>query len=122
MSSGPNFGANARPGRPGWGLSKPRDCAKDGIHQVSLCPVDQISGRTPGHNGGAGVYRSLAHLRLHAPDLAYTGSYDTQALRDWAAEIGRWRAADRDVYCFVDNDEQAYQVRNALALAELRED
>jgi len=49
---------------------------------------------------------SLADVRVHGPELAYTGSYDARALRDWAGEIRSWRAARTDVYCSFHNDEQ----------------
>ncbi len=64
---------------------------------------------------------SLAYLRLHGPDLAYTGSYESDALQGWARETGRWREAGANVWCFFDNGAQAWALRDALSLERLCE-
>lgn len=56
---------------------------------------------------------NLAYLRLHGPGAAYTGSYRSVTLRNWAAKALAWKARSQDVYVFFDNDERAYAARNA---------
>jgi uncharacterized protein YecE (DUF72 family) len=58
----------------------------------------------------------FVYIRLHGPDGAYQGCYDTQTLAGWAGAISAWRAQGLRVYCYFDNDEAGYAVRNALEL------
>lgn len=58
----------------------------------------------------------FAYIRLHGPQAAYRGSYGDAALAAWARRIRRWRAEGRVVYCYFDNDEQAYAARDAQRL------
>ena len=51
------------------------------------------------------VTSDVVYLRLHGPgETPYTGRYSDAALDDWAECIRDWNAAERDVYCFFDND------------------
>jgi len=68
------------------------------------------------------IARFLQGARLHGPQLAYTGSYDRQALEDWASQVRSWRETGHDVFVFFDNDDQAFAVANALSLVELTRD
>jgi uncharacterized protein YecE (DUF72 family) len=58
----------------------------------------------------------FAYIRLHGPQAAYRGSYGDAALAAWARRIRGWRAEGKEVYCYFDNDEQAYAVRDAQRL------
>lgn len=55
-------------------------------------------------------------MRLHGPDGPYRGSYDDESLSGWASAFAGWAAQGRAVYCYFDNDERAYAVRNAMRL------
>jgi uncharacterized protein YecE (DUF72 family) len=76
---------------------------------------------------GAGlpcVLRATApfvYVRLHGPDHhhLYAGSYGETDLRWWAARIGEWDAAGRDVYAYFNNDGEGNAVRDATRLREL---
>ena len=73
-----------------------------------------------GHQAPRTVTDGFIYVRLHGPkDQPYVGSYDDAELRDWAAEILRWRDQGRDVYVYFDNDENAHAAKNALRLKEL---
>ena len=65
------------------------------------------------------VTADLVYLRLHGPGGPYQGLYDTGTLSAWAERISGWHAEGRDVYCFFDNDEHGYAVRNARELKAL---
>lgn len=68
------------------------------------------------------ITSDVVYVRLHGPDGAYRGSYDERCLAGWAGDLGRWAARGCAVYCYFDNDEHGYAVRNALRLqAMLRE-
>jgi uncharacterized protein YecE (DUF72 family) len=84
-------------------------------HNVAFC-IYQLGGVETEHV----VTADFVYIRLHGPQCSkYTGSYSARQLAAWAAEIKGWLAEGRDVYCYFDNDEKAYAVKNALALREL---
>lgn len=62
------------------------------------------------------VTADFVYLRLHGPNGAYQGSYDTRTLGEWASKIEQWREQGLDVYCYFDNDECGYAARNAFDL------
>jgi uncharacterized protein YecE (DUF72 family) len=62
------------------------------------------------------ITSDFVYVRLHGPDGAYQGSYDSGTLSGWAGTFSAWSAQGRDVHCYFDNDEAAYAVRNALEL------
>jgi uncharacterized protein YecE (DUF72 family) len=65
------------------------------------------------------VTADFVYIRLHGPDGAYQGSYDDAALERWAGRIHDWTRRGRDVYCYFDNDQNAYAPENALRLQAL---
>ena len=62
------------------------------------------------------VTTDFVYIRLHGPGDAYQGSYQSSVLDTWSRKCVMWINARKDVYCYFDNDEQAYAVKNALAL------
>ncbi len=62
------------------------------------------------------VTTDFVYIRLHGPDAAYSGSYDTQTLAGWAGAISTWADQDREIFCYFDNDQQGYAPRNGLQL------
>jgi uncharacterized protein YecE (DUF72 family) len=67
------------------------------------------------------ITTDFVYIRLHGPDGPYQGSYDDQALNDWADAISSWAGKGLSVYCYFDNDEAGYAARNALQLQSLLE-
>jgi uncharacterized protein YecE (DUF72 family) len=63
------------------------------------------------------VTADFAYVRLHGPDGPYRGDYDEAALDTWAERIAEWVGRGIDVYCYFDNDEAGYAVRDARALS-----
>lgn len=61
----------------------------------------------------------FAYLRLHGPGRKYQGSYDDQALRQWAKLIRGFLRKEADVYCYFDNDQAGYAPQNALRLRQM---
>ena len=62
------------------------------------------------------ITADTVYVRLHGPEGPYRGSYDERCLSGWATDLARWAARGGAVYCYFDNDEHAYAVRNALRL------
>ncbi len=59
------------------------------------------------------------YLRLHGPDGPYQGRYGRERLTPWAERIHRWAQNGYPVYCYFDNDQNAYAIEDALILKEL---
>jgi uncharacterized protein YecE (DUF72 family) len=62
------------------------------------------------------VTADFVYVRLHGPGDAYEGNYDRQALSGWAGALSTWSRKGLDIYCYFDNDQKGYAVRNALSL------
>ena len=61
----------------------------------------------------------FAYVRLHGPDGRYAGKYTKKALEKWAAEFNGWTKNKKRVYCYFDNDQNAYAAQNARQLQEM---
>ena len=59
------------------------------------------------------------YIRLHGPGGKYQGSYSTAQLSAWSEKMRRWSRSLRAIYCYFDNDQAGYAVRNALELKRL---
>ena len=60
----------------------------------------------------------FVYVRMHGPDTdtMYAGSYTADDLRWWAERIREWRAQDRRVLMYFNNDGHGNAVRNAMDL------
>lgn len=56
-------------------------------------------------------------MRLHGETELYVSGYRRASLDRWAARIGAWRDAGRDVYVYFDNDVKVRAPYDALNLA-----
>jgi uncharacterized protein YecE (DUF72 family) len=65
------------------------------------------------------VTSDFVYLRLHGPDGAYKGSYSKRKLMEWADTFKAWRKKGLDVYCYFDNDQNGYAIRNAMELEKM---
>jgi uncharacterized protein YecE (DUF72 family) len=84
-------------------------------HNASLCIYELAGFVSPVLATGDHVY-----VRLHGPTTQkYRGSYSEESLISWADHFKKWQKEKRDVFCYFDNDERAYAVKNALRLKEL---
>jgi uncharacterized protein YecE (DUF72 family) len=61
----------------------------------------------------------FVYIRLHGPEGPYQGLYDERALERWAEKIKTWHQHNLDVFCFFDNDQSGYAVKNAETLKQL---
>jgi len=67
------------------------------------------------------VTTDFVYIRLHGPGKAYQGSYDENALKEWAQKIMVWKKEKKDIYCYFDNDQAGYAVQNAIKLKQMIE-
>ncbi len=61
----------------------------------------------------------FVYLRLHGVETLYNYEYSLDQLRKWANKIKSWLRQDRDVFCYFNNDIDAFAVKNAKELLEL---
>lgn len=85
-------------------------------HNAAFC-IFEIAGFSSERR----VTADFAYVRLHGPAGAYQGCYSASTLRRWAGRIAKWRQELKAVYLYLDNDQAAYAVENALALKRLLE-
>jgi len=78
---------------------------------AALCIYELAGQRSPLAATAAHVY-----VRLHGPGAAYEGSYDEATLAGWAERMLGWAGEGRLVFCYFDNDQYGYAVRDALRL------
>ncbi|MBX3065547.1 MAG: DUF72 domain-containing protein [Anaerolineae bacterium] len=64
---------------------------------------------------------ALPYLRFHGPTRLYASSYDTAALKRWAAKINAWLQRT-DVFVYFNNDYDGRAIRNADELKQLLAD
>ena len=65
------------------------------------------------------VTADFVYIRLHGPDGPYQGEYDDKTLRKWAKKCVTWSTLGKDVYCYFDNDQKGYAVKNAMKLKQM---
>ena len=67
------------------------------------------------------ITADFVYLRLHGPDGAYEGSYDQATLEQWADKFEQWLGDEHSIYCYFDNDQNGYAVKNAMSLKNMIE-
>ena len=80
-------------------------------HNVALCIYHQM-----GYDSPHEITADFIYVRFHGTESTYGGSYPDAALRDWASRIEKWRAGQKDVYVYFNNDPEAAAVRNGQSL------
>jgi uncharacterized protein YecE (DUF72 family) len=67
------------------------------------------------------VTADFVYIRLHGPEGPYKGAYDNRALAGWTGAMTAWAGQGREIFCYFDNDQHGYAVKNALALKQMIE-
>ena len=62
------------------------------------------------------ITADFIYVRLHGPDGAYQGEYQTEQLAGWAGAFSTWASQGKEIYCYFDNDQGGYAPRNASQL------
>lgn len=82
-------------------------------YQIALCITD-----ITGEDSPLEVTSPFIYIRLHGPKL-YTGSYSTKDLQKWKKRILAWQKKGFSIWCYFDNDDKAYAVKDALRLMKM---
>lgn len=61
----------------------------------------------------------FVYLRLHGPKKSYTGSYSSAQLRKWKKQFTEYKEKGLDVFCYFDNDEKGYAIKDSARLAKM---
>lgn len=64
----------------------------------------------------------FVYVRLHGPNGAYRGQYNTQTLEEWADVFSIWSSHGIEIYCYFDNDERGYAAEDAGRLRKMLQD
>lgn len=89
-------------------------CRLLSAYRAAFCIYEFAGRRSP-----LEVTSDFVYIRLHGPEGAYQGNYDSKELEAWAKEISTWAGQGKEVFCYFDNDEAGYAVQNALTLQEM---
>ncbi len=85
-------------------------------HNCCLCITDLNGSLSP-----LELTSQLVYIRLHGPSKAYRGSYSASQLKNWHQRITDWSSKKLSTYCFFDNDEKGYAIKDAFRLEKLFE-
>jgi uncharacterized protein YecE (DUF72 family) len=66
------------------------------------------------------VTGNIAYVRFHGPTSLYSSEYSKEQLKEWSKKIKKY-AKDREVYCYFNNDNNAYAIKNAKELRTMLE-
>ena len=110
LPPGPRYAFEFR--HPSWYVDEVFACLAG--RDISLCLSDHHHAPAPWVRTASWVY-----VRGHGPGGRYWGRYPDATLQDWAGRIRAWRAEDRDVVCYFDNDPEGAAPRDADRLKQL---
>ena len=94
---------------PSWFEDDVIDLLKE--NNAAFCIYDLAGRVSPFHTTADFVY-----IRLHGPGEKYRGNYSEDLLEKWVDKFKQWRAENREIFCYFDNDYEARAPRNAKTL------
>lgn len=97
---------------PSWYIDKIYELLRK--HNISLCITD-----LNGHLSPIEITSAFTYIRLHGPQKSYQGSYDKQALKKWKHRIEEFLSKNKKVFCYFDNDEKGYAIKDASTLKKM---
>ncbi len=81
-------------------------------HNVAFCMFELAGQHSPKE-----ITSDFVYIRLHGTGKeAYQGEYDSQTLSGWAGAIHGWHNKSKEIFCYFDNDQKGYAVKDALKL------
>jgi len=97
---------------PSWWNDSVYDLLK--LNRTAFCIFDLAGVLSPVISTTDFIY-----IRLHGPNDAYHGSYSEESLKNWAEKIEQWYKQQKAVYCYFDNDQAGFAIKNALRLKKM---
>ncbi|NGX34020.1 MAG: hypothetical protein K1060chlam1_00365 [Candidatus Anoxychlamydiales bacterium] len=83
-------------------------------YKAAFCIYDLEGFQTP-----LEITANFVYIRLHGPKRAYSGTYSKKTLQKWAKIIKNFHKKNLDVFCYFNNDENAYAIKNSIELKKL---
>lgn len=83
-------------------------------NNIALCITDLNGKLSP-----EVITAHFTYIRLHGPQRAYTGSYGPSGLKKWQKRIEEWINSKTSVYCYFDNDDKGYAIKDAQKIKEM---
>ena len=83
-------------------------------YKIAFCIYDLEGFQTP-----IEITTNFVYIRLHGPKKAYSGLYSKTTLQKWAKIIKDFQKNKLDVFCYFNNDEKAFAIKNAKSLIAL---
>lgn len=80
-------------------------------NNIALCITDLNGQLSPEEITG-----DFTYIRLHGPQKAYQGSYNTAEIKNWKKKIEKWTSKNISVFCYFDNDEKGHAIADAKSL------
>lgn len=85
-------------------------------HNMALCITDWGGELSPEI-----ITADFTYIRLHGPQKTYQGFYGPKRLQQWKTKIFSWADKKISAFCYFDNDDKGYAIKDALKLKELIE-
>ncbi len=85
-------------------------------YRIALCITDLNGKLSPEE-----ITTDFTYIRLHGPKSAYVGSYSTSQIKAWQKKIQKWSLNGTSIYCYFDNDDKGYAIKDAKSLKSLLE-
>lgn len=83
-------------------------------NNIAFC-IFEIGGKITARE----VTADFIYVRLHGPGAPYQGSYNYNVLKDWADFFSSMKKKGKEIWCYFDNDQNAYAANNAGELLEI---
>lgn len=80
-------------------------------HNVNLCIAN-----SPNWPCSEKITSDFIYLRFHGDKNLYSSNYSNKELKKWAGKIKRWIKEEKFAFCFFNNDEKGFAVKNAKEL------
>jgi len=62
---------------------------------------------------------NFAYIRFHGPDKVYESKYNDELLKKWSDKIKNYLNNDLDVFCYFNNDFNAYAIEDAKKIKKM---
>jgi uncharacterized protein YecE (DUF72 family) len=95
-----------------WWNAKVIEALKD--NNIAYC-IFEIGGKVSPEE----ITADFIYVRLHGPGAPYQGSYSKETLNKWAKFFRKWNKKGKEIWCYFDNDQDAYAAYNAKELRKI---
>jgi uncharacterized protein YecE (DUF72 family) len=99
---------------PGWWRPEILDLLKN--NNISFCIYEMPKLVTPKE-----VTSDFVYMRFHGPDIPFKDHFDEEVLLPWADSIAEWARKGKEIFCYFNNDQYGFALKDAEILKKLLE-